>query len=113
MLHYTAVREDGVQVHAESTLLGRTSEGGLCLWPVMEELPMVLPHVALPELTALPQGAVGAVFATGPREAKDQFREEITLIFLPSGGLRYAHAWGLGGSEFGERSVCEMQRCDA
>lgn len=113
MLHYTAVREDGVQVHTESTLLGRTMEGKLCLWPVMQELPMILPHVALQEPAALPEGTVGAVFASGPREARHQFREEITLILLPGGGLRYAHAWGLAGGEFGERSSCETQRCDA
>lgn len=107
ILHYTATLADGRRVHTEATLLGKNIEGKLCLWPVMEELPFVLPHAVI---SALPQGA-GAfevTFASGPREAMGEFREEITIALRPGGSLTYAHSWGLPNGIFEERSSCEM-----
>ena len=107
MLHYTATLADGRQVHTEATLLGKNTEGKLCLWPVMEELPFVLPHSLI---FASPQGPDGfeARFASGPREALGQFREEITIALGAGGTLTYAHSWGLPNGSFEERSSCEM-----
>jgi hypothetical protein len=47
VLHYTATRSDGKPLHQEATLLAVAPDGALCLWPVMEELPFVLPHRAI------------------------------------------------------------------
>jgi hypothetical protein len=108
MLHFTATREDGTRVHSESTLLARAADGSLCLWPVMDELPVVMPH---PLISAARDDAAGDsvhVFASGPRSSTEVFRQEITLRLLPGGRLRYAHAWGLPGGEFGDRSHCEL-----
>jgi len=44
MLHFTAIGTDGRHLHKEATLLATAPDGRLCLWPVMEELPFVLPH---------------------------------------------------------------------
>ena len=107
MLHYTATVADGRRVHTEATLLGRNTDGKLCLWPVMEELPFVLPHA---EISGLPQrpDAFEARFASGPREALGEFREEITIVLGLGGSLTYAHSWGLPNGSFEERSSCEM-----
>jgi hypothetical protein len=107
MLHYVAIRADGLRVHSEDTLLGRDAADGLCLWPVMEELPNVLPHV-LKNLTASAEGGKRAVFAFGRGEDTAAFREEITIELRPSGALVYAHAWGLPGGDFAPRSWCEL-----
>ena len=108
MLQYAATRADGVPAHLEDTLLGRDAAGRLCLWPVMEELPNVLPH-RLKELTATDAGGLHAVFAFGIAEDRHGFREEITIERGPTGTLVYAHAWGLPGGEFAPRSRCELQ----
>jgi hypothetical protein len=107
MFHYVATRTDGVQVHSEATLLGSSSNGSLCLWPVMVELPAVLPH-ALKILTTSADGEFTAVFASGSREDMSVFREEITIQLKPSGSLVYAHSWGMPGGTFAERSGCEF-----
>ena len=49
MLSYSATLETGNVVHTESTLPGTGPDGKLCRWPVMSELPAVLPH---PEVTS-------------------------------------------------------------
>ena len=108
MLHYVATRTDGVQVHSEATLLGSSADGSLCLWPVMVELPFVLPH-AQKALTRSEDGGVSVVFASGSREDRGVFREEITIQLKPSGSLVYAHSWGMPGGEFAERSGCEFR----
>ena len=108
MFHYVATRTDGVQVHSEATLLGSSADGSLCLWPVMVELPFVLPH-AQKALTTLEDGGISVVFASGSREDRSVFREEITIQLKPSGSLVYAHSWGMPGGEFAERSGCEFR----
>lgn len=111
MLHYTATVAGGRRVHTEATLLGTNTEGKLCLWPVMEELPFILPHAMI---AASPKGADGfeARFASGPREALGQFREEITIALGPGRALTYAHSWGLPNGSFEDRSSCEMHPGD-
>ncbi|WP_374587407.1 hypothetical protein [Ideonella dechloratans] len=115
LLRYRALRlPDGRLVHEEATLLARDTEGRLCLWPVMSELPGIwCHHIVLAEgrLDAAPdtRGRWEARFATDPREARDSFRQEIRLTLDPAGELRYAHAWGLPGGDFGERSACAMR----
>jgi hypothetical protein len=106
MLHYTATVE-GCEVHAESSLLAMGDHGGLCLWPVMSELPFVLPHV---ESSSAVDGTHVArvVFSSGPRQNTERFREEITLTLHRDGKLSYAHAWGMPGGVFEDRSACEM-----
>jgi hypothetical protein len=109
MLHYTA-EVDGRPVHAESSLLAR-GERGLCLWPVMSELPWVLPHDEASQVSDA-SFVASVVFASGPRDHADRFREEITLSLHRDGKLSYAHAWGMPGGAFAERSACEMAPTD-
>lgn len=107
MLHYTAT-VDGQEVHAESSLLARDAGGSLCLWPVMSELPVILPHVESSS-TSDAEYVVRVVFSSGPREDMANFREEITLALHRDGKLSYAHAWGMPGGAFDDRSACEME----
>ena len=109
MLHYTATREDGVLVHSESTLLARNAQGTLCLWPVMAELPFVLPHPQASD-TRHDDGTLVVVFSSGPRDAMEVFREDIAIEVGPSGQLRYTHSWGMPGGVFAQRSSCDMVR---
>ena len=108
-LHYVATGIDGQHLHEEFTLLALAGDQRLCLWPVMDELPFVIPHVETGDASA-PCAALRGVFATGRRDAADQFREEIEIECLADGGLRYSHAWGLPGGAFEARSSCELQR---
>ena len=109
LLHYSAVGTDGSPLHSEATLLAN-SPSGLCLWPVMQELPVVLPHLATDRSLPLPGGAIGCVFSSGERDRTTEFREELTITLYVDGTLVYAHAWGLPGGDFGERSSCAMRR---
>jgi hypothetical protein len=52
--------------------------GELCLWPAMEELPHLLVHRLLSR-TGTQAGAARFVFASGQREDRTSFREEIVL----------------------------------
>ena len=108
-LHYVATGIDGQHLHEEFTLLALAGDQRLCLWPVMDELPFVIPHVETGDASA-PCAALRGVFATGRRDAADQFREEIGIECTTDGGLRYSHAWGLPGGAFEARSSCELQR---
>ena len=107
LLRYAAVLDSGVVAHTESTLLGTGPDGRLHLWPVMPELPMVLPHV---EIDAHDEAGVSvtAVFASGAREDASTFREEITIRVHANGSVDYAHAWGLPGGGFESRSSCSL-----
>lgn len=109
LLRYRAVLDDGSVVHEESTLLARGPDGLLTLWPVMSELQVVLPHVEVAGVDRA-HGAAGVrtVFASGARDDERSFREEITLEVAPGGQVTYAHAWGLPGGPFAERSSCRM-----
>jgi len=108
MLHYTATRTDGKQLHQEATLLAAAPDGALCLWPVMEELPFVLPHRAIDSSLDEEDGTLAVVFASGSRNMVDMFREEITIAIKPGGELRITHSWGLPGGTFAERSRCTL-----
>jgi hypothetical protein len=112
MLHYTATRTDGEHLHKEATLLGRNEEDELCLWPIMEELPFVLPHPQVSS-TLHEGGKLVVVFASGPREMTEIFREEITVELKLNGELTYAHSWGLPGGIFEARSSCVLFPADA
>ena len=107
LLSYSATLETGTVVHSESTLLGTGADGKLCLWPVMSELPIVLPHT---EVTAKsePGKYKMAVFSSGSRSDSASFREEITIQINEDGSLVYSHAWGLPGGNFEDRSFCNM-----
>ena len=107
LLGYTARLESGKVVHTESTLLGTGSNGRLCLWPVMSEIPVVLPHMEVSAAVGL-QGELKAIFASGPREESASFREEITIHINADRSLIYAHAWGLPGGVFADRSSCRL-----
>lgn len=109
LLHYTADVEGRGTVHAESTLLALGPGGRLCLWPVMTELPVVLPHTEQAS-TPGPDHSVHAVFSSGPRDDRAAFREEITIAVHRDGRVTYAHAWGLPGGDFEDRSSCELAR---
>ena len=107
LLKYVATLQNGEVAHSESTLLGVGPDGNLCLWPVMSELPVVLPHVE--RISHSEPGAfTEAVFASGNRDDPSSFREEITVRVNSDGSLLYAHAWGLPGGSFEERSSCSM-----
>lgn len=107
LLRYRAVLHDGSTAHEEATLLARGPDGRPTLWPVMSELEVVLPHpeVATSRTT---QGGLRSVFASGPREDDTAFREEITIELHVDGEVTYAHAWGLPGGRFEDRSSCRM-----
>ena len=105
-LHYTATGLDGQALHEEFALLALADDQRLCLWPVMTELPFVMPHRASDAAV----DCARAVFATGPRDAMSSFREEILIECLADGGINYAHAWGMPDEEFANRSRCELQR---
>lgn len=108
MLHYTATRTDGKQLHQEATLLAAAADGALCLWPVMEELPFVLPHRAIDSSLDEEDGTLAVVFASGSRDTVHAFRQEITIAIKPGGELRMTHSWGLPGGAFAERSHCTL-----
>ncbi|TAG01407.1 MAG: hypothetical protein EAZ43_11520 [Betaproteobacteria bacterium] len=108
LLSYTATLKTGAVVHSESTLLGVGADGKLCLWPVMSELPVVLPHTEVTSKTE-PGRYTLAVFASGPRDDDTAFREEITIQINEEGSIVYSHAWGLPGGQFAERSSCTMK----
>jgi hypothetical protein len=103
MLHYEAMLENNEVAHAECTLLAPDMNGTLTLWPVMSELPGVLPHRAVAESDSQ------VTFASGSRENREVFREEITITCHPDGALTYSHAWGLPGGTFEDRSSCSLR----
>ncbi|MES2994204.1 MAG: hypothetical protein V4844_22470 [Pseudomonadota bacterium] len=107
LLSYVAAIADGTVVHTESTLLGAGPDGKLCLWPVMSEIPVVLRHVELTTRSGA-GGAVTTVFGSGQRDDTTSFREEITISVGADRSLVYAHAWGLPGGAFDDRSSCRM-----
>lgn len=116
LLRFRALRlSDGRLVHEEATLLARDLQHRLCLWAVMRELPGTLCHpLVLPpgrqDTAPDTRGRWEACFASGPREDTTVFREEIHLRLDPGGRqLHYAHAWGLPGGTFADRSACAMQ----
>nr|WP_295778149.1 hypothetical protein [Rhodoferax sp.] len=109
VLHYTATRADGRHLHKEATLLAAAQDGALCLWPVMEELPFVLPHRAIDSTHDEEDGTLAVLFASGPRDAMNTFREEITISLNPGGELRIAHSRGMPGGAFVERSHCTLR----
>ena len=106
MLTYTATGTDGAHLHAESTLIGESPNGALCLWPVMEELPFVLPHQEAGRVST--EHGVKFIFASGPRDEVDAFREEISIELQKDGTVIYSHAWGMPGEAFDERSSCHL-----
>ena len=112
LLSYTATLTTGAVVHTESTLLGTGPGGNLCLWPVMSEIPVVLPHTQLMTKTKSPK-EIATVFCSGLRDESSSFREEITIQINSDGTLVYAHAWGLPGGAFEDRSSCLMVRSEA
>ncbi len=107
LLRYRATLDDGSLAHEEATLLGLDADGRPCLWPVMSELPVVLPHRAV---AGAPRGdgVTAFVFASGPRDDAQQFREEITIEHHPDASLVYAHAWGMPGEAFAPRSSARL-----
>lgn len=111
LLRYTASLASGAVVHTESSLLGTGADGKLCLWPVMSEIALILPHTEV-MAEAGPDGAVKAVFGSGPRNEIANFREEITIRIDADRSLVYAHAWGLPGGAFEDRSSCRMVASD-
>lgn len=108
LLNYVATLPDGAVVHSETALIGIGPNGILCLWPVMGELPVVLPHELKSTEPRTDEG-IKATFATGTREASDAFREEISIALRVDGSVIYAHAWGLPGGQFSERSSCTLR----
>ncbi|MBC7991268.1 MAG: hypothetical protein H7Y19_17040 [Luteimonas sp.] len=107
LLSYVAQLKSGTIVHSESTLLATGPNGKLCLWPVMSEVPVVIPHAEVASETNA-SGNVKAVFGSGPRGETASFREEITIQISADQSLVYAHAWGLPGGTFEDRSSCRM-----
>ena len=107
LLRYTATLLTGNVVHSESTLLGTGPDGKLSLWPVMSEVPVVLPHTELMNKTESGR-YVSAVFGSGARDDSAIFREEISIQINSDGSLVYSHAWGLPGGNFEDRSSCRM-----
>jgi hypothetical protein len=103
MLHYEAKLENNEIAHAECTLLAPDMNGTLTLWPVMSELPGVLPHRAVAESDSQ------VTFASGSRVNREVFRKEITITYHSDGAITYSHAWGLPGGTFEDRSSCFLR----
>jgi hypothetical protein len=112
LLGYTATLTSGKVVHTESTLLATGPTRELCLWPVMSGVPVVLPHTEVQAESEAPN-TITSVFGSGPRDDSSTFREEITIQLNPDGTLVYAHAWGLPGGAFEDRSSCRMVPSEA
>jgi hypothetical protein len=111
MLTYTATAADDGHLHAESTLLAEGPTGTPCLWPVMEELPFVLPHPQVESIKT--DEGMKFVFSSGPRDARETFREEIVITLKQDGSVIYAHSWGMPGGDFDERSSCLLHQSAA
>jgi hypothetical protein len=107
LLSYIATLSTGKVVHTESSLLGTGPTGRLCLWPVMSEIPVILPHTEITTEIG-PIGEVKTIFGSGPRSESASFREEITIQINSDRSLIYSHAWGLPGGDFEDRSSCHM-----
>ena len=107
LLRYTATLLTGDVVHSESTLIGTGPDGKLCLWPVMSELPVILLHTEVMNKTESGKYTM-AIFGSGARDDSARFREEISIQVNSDGSLLYAHAWGLPGGNFEDRSSCSM-----
>lgn len=112
LLGYVATLPTGEVVHTESSLLATAPNGKLCLWPVMSEIPVVLPHPEIPA-AASSETELKTVFGSGPRSEVMSFREEITIQINQDRSLVYAHAWGLPRGAFEARSSCRMVPIDA
>jgi hypothetical protein len=102
LLHYEARVGEGDVVHAECAMLAPDMSGTLTLWPLMSELPGVLPH------RAVSGSGREATFASGHRGDTGVFREEISITVGEDGLLTYSHAWGLPGGAFKDRSSCRL-----
>jgi hypothetical protein len=111
LITYLATLHDGSVVHEEAALVGRQQDGTLCLWPVMRELPAVLPHQQKSAASAEQEGTF--VFAFGTHDDRTSFREEISISIAEGGALAYSHAWGLPGGEFADRSSCLLLPSEA
>lgn len=107
LLHYEVKVADHEVVSAECTLLAPDMNGTLMLWPLMFELPGVLSH------RAIAQSKTEDKFASENRDDKNEFREEITILVSADGSLTYAHARGLPGGQFEDRSSCRLWPSDA
>jgi hypothetical protein len=108
-LSYSATGPTGVIYHAEHSLIGLDEQGSLALWPVMVQLPAVLPH----QLVSSSEGASGRrtlVFRHGDPAQEEVFRQELTLDLWPNGDVSYRHAWGLPLGIYKERSSARMGR---
>ena len=66
-LRYTATLHNGTVVHTESSLLGTGPNGKLCLWPVMSEIPVILPHAEVLNQVG-PSGELKVVFCQRPAQ---------------------------------------------
>lgn len=110
LLRYRATLADGSVAHEECTLLAAGPDGTLYMWPLMSELPVVLPHSHQPAQAAR---ADQFVFASGARDDLGCFREELMIELGSDGSLTYAHAWGLPGGTFASRSSTRMLPSDA
>jgi hypothetical protein len=103
-IDYVATRIDGIHLHRETGLLSSDHTGKLCLWPVMEELPFVLPHRAA---QFHQEGSHWSItFATGDEGKSVSFQEEIVIFKTKDGKLGYEHRWGMPGRAFGPKSTC-------
>ena len=112
LLTYVATVDGGEVIHEESTLLSTNDEEDLCLWPVLHELPFVLPHPEFKRDVA-EDGTIEMVFASGPRSDVDIFREEISISVAKEGNVLYSHAWGMPGGRFEARSTCRFVPSEA
>ena len=112
LLTYVATSDNGEVIHEESTLLSTNDEEDLCLWPVMQELPFVLPHPEFRKDVA-EDGSIEIVFASGQRSFIDIFREEISISVAKDGSVLYSHAWGMPGGSFEARSKCRFMPSEA
>lgn len=107
LLQYVATRSDGKHLHAETALVSCDEHGDICLWPAMEEMPNLLVHRMVAQERASDE-STRLVFASGPRDDRTAFREEVAIEIRNKRIVGYRHSWGLPGGDFDERSWCRF-----
>lgn len=105
-LRYEATGDDGTVFHAEETRISRDGDE-LSLGTTSTN------HEGLQRFALRRAGPVedgtALVFGFGARDDTTAYRSEITITVHEAGDVTYAHAWGLPGSVFDDRSAARMQ----
>lgn len=95
-------------LHEEISLIGCQQDGRLCLFNLNSNNSLLLPHPLVRE--SLQKDGHALLFQYGDPEDKVGFREQIELVLLTDGSIRYTYSWGLPGEAFRERSSVHLKK---